>query len=53
MRAGGNGNDSSADAAAANGPRRPGQLIAESTLSNKVLLDVAFVNMQKGIGRGW
>jgi hypothetical protein len=49
----GNGNGSSADAAAATGPRRPGQLIAESTLSNKVLLDLAFVNTQKGIGRGW
>jgi hypothetical protein len=33
--------------------RRPGQLVSESTLSNKFLLYLAFVNLEKGIGRGW
>lgn len=33
--------------------RRPGQLIDDSTLSSRFLLDLAFVNMQKGIGHGW
>ena len=35
------------------GPRRQGQVIAESTVSTKFLLHLAFVNMTKGIGRGW
>jgi hypothetical protein len=30
-----------------------GQVIADATLSNKYLLYLAFVNMEKGIGRGW
>jgi hypothetical protein len=34
-------------------PRRQGQVIAESTVSTKFLLHLAFVNMDKGIGRGW
>jgi hypothetical protein len=34
-------------------PRRQGQLMADATLSNKFLLYLAFVNMEKGIGRGW
>ena len=33
--------------------RRPGRVVGESTLSNKLLLYLAFVNMEKGIGRGW
>jgi hypothetical protein len=33
--------------------KRQGQLIAEATLSNKYLLYLAYVNMEKGIGRGW
>jgi hypothetical protein len=32
---------------------RNGQVIAEATLSNKYLLYLAFVNQEKGIGRGW
>jgi hypothetical protein len=35
------------------GPRRQGQVIDESTVSTKFLLYLAFVNMEKGIGRGW
>jgi hypothetical protein len=35
------------------GPRRQGQVIADSTVSTKFLLYLAFVNMTKGIGRGW
>jgi hypothetical protein len=35
------------------GPRRQGQVIADSTVSTKFLLHLAFVNMSKGIGRGW
>ena len=35
------------------GPRRPGQVIEQSTVSTKFLLHLAFVNMDKGIGRGW
>jgi hypothetical protein len=34
-------------------PRRPGQVIDQSTVSTKFLLHLAFVNMEKGIGRGW
>jgi hypothetical protein len=34
-----------------NGAR--GQIVAEATLSDKYLLYLAFVNMDKGIGRGW
>jgi hypothetical protein len=48
-----NGTGSPKDAGPATGPRRAGQLLAQSTLSNKFLLYLAFVNMQKGIGRGW
>lgn len=48
-----NSNGGATETAPATGPRRPGQLIADSTLSNKFLLDLAFVNLQKGIGRGW
>jgi hypothetical protein len=33
--------------------RHRGQLIDASTISSRFLLDLAFVNMQKGIGRGW
>ncbi len=33
--------------------RRQGQVVAEATLSNRYLLYLAFVNMEKGIGRGW
>lgn len=33
--------------------RRSGQLIDDATLSSRFLLDLAFVNMQKGIGHGW
>jgi hypothetical protein len=33
-------------------PRRS-QLMSDATLSNKLLLWLAFVNMEKGIGRGW
>ena len=33
--------------------RRQGRVVGESTLSNKLLLHLAFVNMEKGIGRGW
>jgi hypothetical protein len=33
--------------------RRGGQLVANATLSDKFLLYLAFVNMEKGIGRGW
>jgi hypothetical protein len=47
-----NGSEPSTDIALA-GPRRPGQLIDDSTLSNRLLLHLAFVNMQKGVGRGW
>ena len=43
----------STDTGLTSGPRRPGQLVDESTLSSKFLLHLAFVNMQKGIGRGW
>jgi hypothetical protein len=50
---GGNAAHSPADESAATGPRRGGQLIDESTLSSRFLLHLAFVNMQKGIGRGW
>ena len=35
------------------GPRRPGQVLEQSTVSTKFLLHLAFVNMEKGIGRGW
>jgi hypothetical protein len=35
------------------GVRRQGQVIADSTVSTKFLLHLAFVNMSKGIGRGW
>jgi hypothetical protein len=35
------------------GPRRHGQVIADSTVSTKFLLYLAFVNMTKGFGRGW
>lgn len=35
------------------GPRRQGQIIEQSTVSTKFLLHLAFVNMGKGIGRGW
>jgi hypothetical protein len=34
-------------------PRPSGPLVAESTLSSEYLLYLAFVNMEKGIGRGW
>jgi hypothetical protein len=44
-------NDSDADADS--GPRRQGQVIEQSTVSTKFLLYLAFVNMEKGIGRGW
>ena len=44
-----NGGDADTEAA----PRRPGPLVAESTLSSRYLLYLAFVNMEKGIGRGW
>lgn len=37
----------------ARGARRAGQLVDESTLSSRFLLDLGFVNMQKGIGHGW
>ena len=37
----------------ASGARRQGQLVAESTVSNTFLLYLGFVNMTKGIGRGW
>jgi hypothetical protein len=47
------GEGAAADAALVPAARRPGQLIDESTLSNKFLLHLAFVNMRKGIGRGW
>ena len=47
------GAKASADSGPATGTRGAGQLIDESTLSNKFLLHLAFVNMQKGIGRGW
>ena len=50
---GGNAAHSPTDESAATGPRRGGQLIDESTLSSRFLLHLAFVNMQKGIGRGW
>lgn len=30
-----------------------GQIVAQATLSDKYLLYLAFVNMEKGIGRGW
>jgi hypothetical protein len=32
---------------------RNGQVVAEATLNNKYLLYLAFVNQEKGIGRGW
>jgi hypothetical protein len=35
------------------GPRRSGQVLEQSTVSTKFLLHLAFVNMDKGIGRGW
>ena len=44
---------STADAPSPWTSHRRGQLIDASTLSNRFLLDLAFVNMQKGIGRGW
>ena len=51
--AGSHGTHAANDASASTGPRRRGQLIDESTLSSRFLLHLAFVNMQKGIGRGW
>jgi len=33
--------------------RRPGRLIDETTITNKYLLYLAYVNMDNGIGRGW
>ena len=53
VRNGGGNASPPADASATTGPRRRGQLIDESTLSSRFLLHLAFVNMQKGIGRGW
>ena len=47
------GHDSSKDAGTRATARRSGALVAESTLSNKFLLYLGFVNMEKGIGRGW
>src|SRR5688572_16496349 len=37
----------------ASGVRRQGQLVADSTVSSTFLLYLGFVNMEKGIGRGW
>ena len=47
------GHDSSHDVGTSARPSRAGALIAESTLSTKYLLYLGFVNMDKGIGRGW
>jgi len=47
------GDDSSKDAGTSATTRRSGALIAESTLSTTYLLYLGFVNMEKGIGRGW
>src|SRR2546426_344795 len=44
--------DSSSSAETSSTARRPGAVIAESTLSTKYLLYLGFVNMEKGIGRG-
>lgn len=37
----------------ATNPRQSGRIVSDATLSNKLLLYLAFVNMEKGIGRGW
>ena len=34
-------------------PKRAGRLMEDVTLTNKYLLYLSFVNMDKGIGRGW
>lgn len=34
-------------------PRPQGQIIDQATVSTKFLLDLAFVNVEKGIGQGW
>jgi hypothetical protein len=43
------GKDSDGDEPA----RRQGSVVEQATLTNKYLLNLAFVNMSKGIGRGW
>jgi hypothetical protein len=48
-----NGGSNPSDDAAHLEPRRQGQVIDQSTVSTKFLLHLAFVNMDKGIGRGW
>jgi len=35
------------------GPQRQGSVIDQTTLTNKYLLYLGFVNMENGIGRGW
>jgi hypothetical protein len=45
--------DAAKDTESATAGRRPGRVIGQSTLSNRLLLYLAFVNMEKGIGRGW